>query len=545
MMTRYLGLCVSVCMLAVGAASCSGGGHGSQDDGVDAGPAFDGEPGDLLWAVNLGGRDYLDDNSWCMCNQGNALAPFDDGSFAAGGAFVGMAVFGEGSEAETWAQAAGGWADWDMFTARYRADASLEWLVHVGGQMVPPDSYLGYDVGDKVTRLAATADGDLMAYGEVEVGAVLGEGEPGETVAEERSFLARYRDDGTLAWVRFIPGDHPECEDDSLSMQAYLGTSPQGKSVVASNFSRTAVLGQGEPGETRLVAGDDDIVDKEKKRACFVASYEPEGDLSWALKLDRPYTNNSCGMNDMAVGEDGAVVATGNIEPGNGIDEEKLYINSSTGEEVTLEISEPYHYCATATPANRGTWLAGWDADGELRWTSVTLHCPGGAERALLGTLPDGTILALHHVGGGSVFDANGPDETVFGEWDLSLYENDLGLSVLARYSSEGRLLSLTDLEIEQTPTAMVARADGSLIVTTRREIHAFEADMTRKWTAEILSEHTTYINDVEILSDGSVVVIGNYFVPIVLGEGEPNETTLEGLGEESRYGAFMARFVP
>jgi len=295
---------LAVAAAAVAIASCSGGGHGSQDDDLDAGPVFDGEPGELLWAVNLGGRDYLGDGAWCMCNQGNTLASFEENSFAVGGAFVGTAVFGEGSEAETWVQAAGGWIDWDMFAARYRSDASLEWLVHVGGQMIPPESYLGYDVGDKVTRLAATADGDLMAYGEVEVGAVLGEGEPGETEADERSFLARYRGDGNLDWVRFVPGDHPECEDDSLSMQAYMGTSPQGRSVVASNFSRKAVLGHGEPGETRLIAGDDDIVDKEKKRACFVAAYEPEGDLSWALKVDRPHTNDACGMKDMVVGEE-------------------------------------------------------------------------------------------------------------------------------------------------------------------------------------------------------------------------------------------------
>jgi hypothetical protein len=52
------------------------------------------------------------------------------------------------------------------------------------------------------------------------------------------------------------------------------------------------------------------------------------------------------------------------------------------------------------------------------------------------------------------------------------------------------------------------------------------------------------WIHDIAVLADGSVVVVGDYEGTIVLGAGEPHETTLEPACDGCWYSAFVARYA-
>ena len=87
----------------------------------------------------------------------------------------------------------------DIFLARYRADGQLGWVKRAGGSAA--EVSLG---------LAALPDGHAYVTGYFAETATFGPGEAGQTVLTSAGgndiFLATYRADGTLDWVRGIGG---------------------------------------------------------------------------------------------------------------------------------------------------------------------------------------------------------------------------------------------------------------------------------------------------------------------------------------------------
>jgi hypothetical protein len=148
---------------------------------------------------------------------------------------------------------------------------SLAYAVRAGGDEQDPDVYMYRDVGCMVEPLD---DGSVYLAGQVGEGAVFGEGTPNETtlpnwgIGWSDGFLARYRPDGGLDWVRRIGGDF---EDHAHGVDAFA----DGSAVVAGCFdSFELVLGEGEPNETVLVTDN---------RNAFAARYAPTGELDWAV----------------------------------------------------------------------------------------------------------------------------------------------------------------------------------------------------------------------------------------------------------------------
>jgi hypothetical protein len=118
--------------------------------------------------------------------------------------------------------------------------------------------------------IAALSDNSTVVTGSFGWSATFGEGESNQTIlnsaGSEDIFLARYNQDGTLAWSKPAGGSSADCglgitvlSDDSI--------------VMTGRFKESATFSLGEPSESELIsAGNNDI---------FIARYSPDGLLTW------------------------------------------------------------------------------------------------------------------------------------------------------------------------------------------------------------------------------------------------------------------------
>jgi hypothetical protein len=172
-----------------------------------------------------------------------AMAGFADGSCVVVGESDGGIVFGSGEPEETTLDSPG---IYTPFVARYLADGSLGWArTIVGSEYHEP-----YGV-------AAHADGSSTVTGLFSMDATFGPSEGGATTLVSRGgydvFVARYRPNGSLAWVVQEGGP---LDEEGLAAAARAG----GGALVAGTYRETVVFGQGGPNETTLTAvGSRDI----------------------------------------------------------------------------------------------------------------------------------------------------------------------------------------------------------------------------------------------------------------------------------------------
>jgi hypothetical protein len=161
----------------------------------------------------------------------------------------------------------------DIFIARYNADGTLAWAKQAGGAFL-----------DDPSGIAVFFDGSALVTGYFSLTATFGPSESGETTlasAGDRDlFVAKYNQDGTLAWARRAGGTGSE-HGWGISAPSYGGA------LVAGLFTEKATFGRGESNETTLIsAGSGDI---------FIARYKPDGTLAWAKRAggtasDRSYS---------------------------------------------------------------------------------------------------------------------------------------------------------------------------------------------------------------------------------------------------------------
>ena len=205
--------------------------------------------GTLVWARRAGGTDW----DW-----GYAATALSDDSIVVSGFFRDSAIFGPGEANETVLVSDG---DVDIFIARYNPDGALAWARRAGGT--------DFDEGRAVSVLS---DDSIVLNGTFIDSATFGPGEANETVLVSNGvrdiFVARYNQDGTLAWARRAGGTYTDegravsvLSDDSI--------------VLSGRFAHLATFGPGESNETVLVSGGGggDI---------FIARYNPNGTLAWA-----------------------------------------------------------------------------------------------------------------------------------------------------------------------------------------------------------------------------------------------------------------------
>ena len=192
-------------------------------------------------------------------SAGRSTDILSDGSMILSGTFSGTATFGFGEANETTLVSAG---LGDVFVAWY--DAHDGELIRV---KTAPSSG-----ADSALAVAGLPDGGALVTGTISAAATFGPGEANETILPNSGgfdfFIARYNSDGTLAWARHAGGS-------GLDVGNGIAARSDDSAIVTGSFESVVTLGSGEANETTLTSqGGNDL---------FVALYNPDGTLGWAL----------------------------------------------------------------------------------------------------------------------------------------------------------------------------------------------------------------------------------------------------------------------
>jgi WD40 repeat protein len=407
--------------------------------------------GTLAWATRAGGTSV---------DQGLGLAALADGSSLVTGFYQFTATFGAGEDNETSLT-----AQWDvnLFLARYNPDGTLAWATSAGAD----------DSWTQGNAVAVLADGTALVTGQFDSTATFGAGEDNETpltsAGQNDLFVAKYNPDGTLAWAKRAGGTA-----NAAARGMGVAALADGSALVTGAFWDDVTFGPGEGNETPLSsAGDWDI---------FVAKYDTDGDLVWAM---RSGGNMSAEGADIAALADGSSLVTGYFEG-----------------QATFGPGDP-----NETPLDSvdypDIFVAKYNPDGTLSWAKQA----GGVDYDYgrgIAALPNGSSLVTGDFEGTATFGAGEPNETSLtssANWD----------AFLARYDPDGELM-------------WAKRAGGTgTDAASGNGVSAFD-DRSSVVTGTFRGEPQ------EIGGVKSVV----------FGPGEDNETTLDSVGG---YDIFAAKF--
>jgi uncharacterized delta-60 repeat protein len=207
--------------------------------------------GTLAWAKRAGG--IADD-------VGKAIITLLDNSIVVTGSFTESAKFGPSESNQTILTSAGGE---DIFIARYNPDGALTWVKRAGGAST-------YDWGYGITALS---DSSIVVTGLFEGSVTFGPGELNQTALTSAGdidiFIARYNQDGTLAWAKRAGGA-------SYDRGNGITTLSDNTTVVTGEYCGPAIFGSGEPNQTVLTTVDSNYIN------AFIARYNVDGTLAYA-----------------------------------------------------------------------------------------------------------------------------------------------------------------------------------------------------------------------------------------------------------------------
>jgi hypothetical protein len=410
---------------------------------------------------------------------------------------------------------------YDEFTARVSetiAEGNLIRAKQAGGS-----------AGDFAYTIATLSDDSVVVVGDFEISALFGKGDLNETMLESSgdsdAFIAKYYNDGTLAWAKSAGGT---AYDGAWGVTALSDDS----TVAIGAFNRTATFGSGEPNETELTsAGEFDI---------FIARYSPDGALAWAKRVGGPDNDDGIQITSLS---DNSVVITGEFAGA-----------------ATFGPGEPNQTILTSF----GSWdvfIARYNPNGTLAWAKQA----GGSEWDCgkgITTLSDNSTVVSGFFTDISTF---GP-----GEVNETQLESDGTNDIfIARYNASGNLVWAKSAggSLEDGGTGVAAYSDDSTcitgyfsdlatfgsgepnqtVLTTAGSWDVFVArynpDGSLSWAKSAGGSEWDVGNDVAIMSDNSAVITG-YFIdgPCVFGLDEPNETTLISDGYLDIY---VARYNP
>lgn len=321
-----------------------------------------------------------------------------EGGFFVVGYFSGEGTFGPGESGETTLVAASDDAAYpDVFLARYDGGGNLVWVRSAGG-----------DSDDRAFGVSATPDGGAVIAGYFVDSATFGAGESGETTLVgadgEDGFVARYGDDGTLAWVRVMSGLY----------QQYAGSVAAGAdgAVYATGYFLDATtFGAGESGETTLVTPD--IFGD-----TFLARYEDDGSFAWVAQAG--------GSTDIVHASHVVVTA-----------DEGLRLEGVMLEDVTFDAGGPAETTIEATGVE-AFFVARYEADSAFTWARLAgdgiSGAPGQSLPIATAAAPDGSLLVAGEFWMAATFGSGGVDDTLglesWGGYDM----------FLARYEPGGEL---------------------------------------------------------------------------------------------------------
>jgi hypothetical protein len=358
------------------------------------GVAMSGAAGHMfLVKMNLGGK--VEWATWAGHGYTNGLGiahSAETGRIAVSGYFGNDAVFGSGETNETWLhEDANGDAG---FLAVYEEGGELAWAA----ELAPVGESLSGANGDGVTFFP---DGSVLVTGwfagEMTLGQDLALSSPDEISA----FVARFDPDGEPVWARRIGGQG--------RTESYgLAVLPNDSFALLGTYRGTALLGEGEPGETALQTLGEE--------SSFLARFDGNGDLCWAVDLGiDAFVSSFSSFGRLLLLANGDIALTGQFTGGSML--------AGDGESLS-PVEAP----------DQGLFLARYTTEGANIWTRVATV---GSNYSLLegvAELGDGTLVAAGRFSGTATF--TGPDQET-----CQLQADDLGDGLLAAWSADGSFL--------------------------------------------------------------------------------------------------------
>ncbi|MBI4558850.1 MAG: IPT/TIG domain-containing protein [Candidatus Hydrogenedentes bacterium] len=475
--------------------------------------------GMLVWAKSAGGSNV---------EVGKAVAVFPDGSVVVTGGFSAFttttATFGPGEAGAVTLTSAG---FEDIFVAKYQADGTLTWAKRAGGT----DQDESYGV-------AALPDGSAVVTGRFYRQATFGSGEPGQVTvstlglsATWNGFVAKYRADGTLAWVKSVPNAaSTDCRGVTSLADGGVG--------VNGLFSGTTTFGLGEPGEVTLTsAGTGDV---------FIAKYREDGTLVWAKRAGGSGQDFPTGL---SVSEDGTLV-TGGAFSGSAT------FGPNEAGAVTLQ-----------SAGGQDTFVAKYHADGTLGWAKRAGGTGTEEQCQDVAVLGDGTVVATGLFMGVATFGAGEPGEVILtsaGSWEVFVARYDAdGMLAWAKRAGGSLQDSAWGIELSTHGKALVTggfmgtstfgpgeATEVTLTSAAGSEdffLACYDIDGTLAWVKHASSNQSDRGEDIAVLADGDFLVTGGFNGGVnssgsaTFGPGETGEVTLTSAG---RGDIFVAKFA-
>jgi hypothetical protein len=389
----------------------------------------------------------------------------------------------------------------------------LGWVERAGGE--------GLDEG---RAIAAAPAGRVVVVGGFTGRASFGGGEASGTVLDGHAgsrdaFVAKLNGNGTLAWAVSAGGA-------GLDEASGVAVDPDGGIRVGGMFSGTATFGTGNTRTTLSSAGESDL---------FLARYDPEGSLVWAVQAGGPEAD----VSSPSVGVD----AAGNT-----------YLAGVFFGTITFG-SPPASRTLTSAGLS-DLFLAKYDADGRLLWARRD-----GGERydgvSALAVDAAGHAWLTGQSGDGAIFGAGEAHETTLTGLNafVARYEPD-GSLAWARQSEGGDLAIGRGIAVDAAGDCTVAGSFFGDIVfgagtlqTTLISAGQNDAFIVRYDPDGVLLSarrdggvDNEWATGVALDAAGNATVTGVFTGTATFGAGEVGETSLPGAGD---LDVFVAQYGP
>lgn len=320
----------------------------------------------LEWVTSAGGTVDCDGRSIVVDPMGNVYVT---GFFMGTPNFSGVTL--------------SGYADYDIFIAKYHPDGTLDWVKQAGG-----------DLWDLAFHIALDPTGnDIYITGYFTNSATFGTTQiPGS--GNQAIYMAKYHSDGTLDWVT-TPGG-----GGTLTGGYCMAVGPSGNIYLIGTFAGAVNFG----GIPLTSSGYDDI---------FIVKYRPDGTVVWAKHAGGSGSDDGSGI---ALDAAENIYVTGN------------FINTADFDGLKL----------TSSPICNDIFVAKYDSSGKIIWVNHSGASPWGPT----GGFATGGEIVVDDAGNVSIAGWYYSDSLYIGPFRFKNYSKAGFPDILiAQYSNDGNLL--------------------------------------------------------------------------------------------------------